>query len=363
MAGKTALNKEMKHLNGAYFRTIISKKNMKHLKKNCIYFIVIFTIAVACGFAGLVIKEVNKGTFYDLPTEEALSFCVQLGLTAFTSLIPYSLSVATFLVFWAMDREKWTGFFRTLAIGLILVLPLSAMTYYYDWFVRPQMMVISVGKIVDMNHSYPRSLADKYGISIEQILNKKPMSMSKTKLIAQIDSLETSFQADIDTCGLLLSILPDTLASKAYDSYRLREIGVVYQDAVHPVANEDSLRLVAHTELYQHAIGAWETSNELRRHRLEYFGRTLNTGYIYIAYILFAFLGYLLRFKPIKKILAVFAILIVAAWIYHEINSIVQEYAKKLNTESHQIVDDTYKEIDAIRESKQREMKTDTQLE
>ena len=307
---------------------------MKHLKKNCIYFIVIFTIAVACGFAGLVIKEVNKGTFYDLPTEEALSFCVQLGLTAFTSLIPYSLSVATFLVFWAMDREKWTGFFRTLAIGLILVLPLSAMTYYYDWFVRPQMMVISVGKIVDMNHSYPRSLADKYGISIEQILNKKPMSMSKTKLIAQIDSLETSFQADIDTCGLLLSILPDTLASKAYDSYRLREIGVVYQDAVHPVANEDSLRLVAHTELYQHAIGAWETSNELRRHRLEYFGRTLNTGYIYIAYILFAFLGYLLRFKPIKKILAVFAILIVAAWIYHEINSIVQEYAKKLNTES-----------------------------
>lgn len=26
MVGKTALNKEMKHLNGAYFRTIINKK-------------------------------------------------------------------------------------------------------------------------------------------------------------------------------------------------------------------------------------------------------------------------------------------------------------------------------------------------
>ena len=26
MAGKTALNKEMKHLNGAYFRTIINNK-------------------------------------------------------------------------------------------------------------------------------------------------------------------------------------------------------------------------------------------------------------------------------------------------------------------------------------------------
>lgn len=149
--------------------------------------------------------------------------------------------------------------------------------------------------------------------------------MSKTKLIAQIDSLETSFQADIDTCGLLLSILPDTLASKAYDSYRLREIGVVYQDAVHPVANRRQSEVGSTYRIVPARNRAWATSNELRRHRLEYFGRTLNTGYIYIAYILFAFLGYLLRFKPIKKILAVFAILIVAAWIYHEINSIVQE--------------------------------------
>ena len=337
--------------------------NMKHLKKFCIYFIAIFSIAAVCGFTGLVIKEADNGTFYDLDTKEALGFCVQLGLTAFTSLIPYSLSVATFLVFWAMDREKWTVFFRTLAIGLILVLPLSAMTYYFDWFVRPHMMVISVGKIVAMKQTYPNSLADKYGVSMEQILNKKPMSMSKTKLTAQIDSLETSFQADIDTCGLLLSMLPDTLASKAYDCYRLKEIGVVYQYAVHPAANEDSLMFIAHSELYQHAFGAWEISNELQRHKQEYFGRTLNTGCIYIAYILFAFLGYLLRFKPIKKILAVFAVLIVASWIYNEINSIVQGYAKKLNTESHQIVDDTYKEIDGIRESKEQEMNTDTQLE
>lgn len=237
------------------------------------------------------------------------------------------------------------------------------MTYYYDWFVRPQMMVISVIKKVEMKQSYPQSLADKYGVSMEQILNKKPMSMSKTKLITQIDSLETSFQGDIDTCGLLLSILPDTLASKVYDSYRLKEIGVVYQYAVHPAVNEDSLMFIAHSELYQHAIGAWETSDELQRHKQEYFGRTLNTGCIYIGYILFAFLGYLLRYKPIKKILAVFAILIVAAWIYREINSIVQGYAKKLNTESHQIVVDTYKEIVGIRESKEREMNADTQLE
>lgn len=44
MVGKTALNKEMKHLNGAYFRTIISKMNMKHFKKFCKYFIAIFPL-------------------------------------------------------------------------------------------------------------------------------------------------------------------------------------------------------------------------------------------------------------------------------------------------------------------------------
>lgn len=31
MVGKTALNKEMKHLNGAYFRTIINKSKMSCL--------------------------------------------------------------------------------------------------------------------------------------------------------------------------------------------------------------------------------------------------------------------------------------------------------------------------------------------
>ena len=55
---------------------------MKHLKKFCIYFIAVFTIAELCGFTGLVIKEVDKGTFYNLATKEALDFCVQLGLAA-----------------------------------------------------------------------------------------------------------------------------------------------------------------------------------------------------------------------------------------------------------------------------------------
>lgn len=33
MVGKTALNKEMKHLNGAYFRTIINHKAHKYVRE------------------------------------------------------------------------------------------------------------------------------------------------------------------------------------------------------------------------------------------------------------------------------------------------------------------------------------------
>lgn len=323
---------------------------MKYLKKLSIYFVIILAIVLVCGFTVLVIKEVDKGTFYDLATSEALAFCLQLGMAAFTALIPYSLSIATFLSFWAMNDEKWTGFLRNWVIGLVLVLPLSAMTYYYDWFIRPQTMAASVDKIIEIKQTYPQSLADKFSIDPEEILHNIPMVMPKTKLIAQTDSLETSFLADIDTCGLLLSMLPDTLASKAYDSYQLETMGVAYQYAAHPAASEDSLMFIAHTELYRHAITAWETSTELQRHQKEYFGRTLNTICIYVAYTLFAFLGYLLRYKPIKNILMVFAVLIAAAWICHEIGSIVQEHAKKLNGVSRQVVDDTYKEIEGIRE-------------
>lgn len=254
-----------------------------------------------------------------------------------------------------MNDEKWTGFLRNWVIGLILVLPLSAMTYYYDWFIRPQTMAASVDKIIEIKQTYPQSLADKFSIDPEEILHNIPMVMPKTKLIAQTDSLETSFLADIDTCGLLLSMLPDTLASKAYDSYQLETMGVAYQYAAHPAASEDSLMFIAHTELYRHAITAWKTSTELQRHQKEYFGRTVNTLSIYIVYILFALLGYLLRYKPMKKILMVVAVGIAALWVYHEIGAIVQKHAKEASRVSRQFVDDTYKEIEGIRE-KERNM-------
>lgn len=323
---------------------------MKNLKKLCEYFAVAFPIVLVCGFIGLVIKEVDRGTFYDLDTSEALVFCLQLGMTTFTALIPYSLSIATFLSFWTMKGEKWTDFFRALAIGLLLVLPLSAMTYYYDWLMRPQAMAESAWKIIDRRMSYPKELTDKYGITKADVLNKMPETMPETKLVARMDSLNASFQADTDTCGQLLSILPDTLASEAYGIYRLEEMGIAYQYAEHPAADKDSLMFIQQTVLYQRAIQAWETLKELLRHREAYFDRSLNTACIYIAYLLFALLSYLLRYKPIKKILTVFAMLIAAAWIYHEIDTLVQARAKKIKTVSDQIVDRTYDEIKGKRE-------------
>lgn len=52
---------------------------MKNLKKLCEYFAVAFPIVLVCGFIGLVIKEVDRGTFYDLDTSEALVFVYSWG--------------------------------------------------------------------------------------------------------------------------------------------------------------------------------------------------------------------------------------------------------------------------------------------
>ena len=84
---------------------------MKNLKKLCEYFAVAFPIVLVCGFIGLVIKEVDRGTFYDLDTSEALVFCLQLGMTTFTALIPYSLSICHFPVFLDNERREMDRFF------------------------------------------------------------------------------------------------------------------------------------------------------------------------------------------------------------------------------------------------------------
>lgn len=325
---------------------------MKNLKKIVKYFVISFIIVLVCGFAGLVIQEADKGTFHDLATKDALAFCIQLVLTAFTALIPCSLSVATFLTFWAMKSGKWTYFFRTLTIGLVFVLPLSAMTYYYDWFISPQMKAVSAGELIERKSIYPRSLAYEFDIDKEQILNELPMTISRRRLIARRDSLDISFQADADTCGRLLSILPDTLASEAYESYRLKEMGLAYRYAIHPVADRDSLIFVQHVILYQCAIRSWDTLDELRSFRKEYFDRTLNTACIYIVYLVFAFTGYMLRYRPMKKILAILAILIAAASVYKGISSIIQAQAQKVSVVSRQADDKTYKKIKEIREKR-----------
>ena len=64
-----------------------------------------------------------------------------------------------------------------------------------------------------------------------------------------------------------------------------------------------------------------------------------------------AILGYLLRYKPIKKILTVIAVLIVAICIYREIDSLIQKHVQKTNTISQQTVSATYEEIDRIKET------------
>lgn len=297
----------------------------------------------------------DKGTFYDLTTKEALAYCLQLEVATVTSFIPYSLSIAAFLAFWRMNDRKWVYFFRTLVISLALVLPLSAVTYYYDWSIRPQLTAISAKKLLDINTSYPHELADKFAIDNEGILRNMPSTMPSKTLITRLDSLEIAFQAEADTCKQLLSILPDTLATEAYQSYLLKEMGIDHQYATHPTADKDSLMYVQRALLYQRANQTWDTLKKLQRHHKEYHSRTLNTVCIYILYFVFALTGYLLRYKPIKKILIALAMLIVAVYGFQEIHTIIQTHVQKVKTVSKQTVDNAYEEISKQRDKRKAE--------
>ena len=144
-------------------------------------------------------------------------------------------------------------------------------------------------------------------------------------------------------------MLPDTLASKAYDSYQLETMALL------------SICRSSRCQRRQSDVHSSYGIVPTRHHRMGNLHRTATPSkrifrqnsqhYMYIRRVYpVRFLGYLLRYKPIKNILMVFAVLIAAAWICHEIGSIVQEHAKKLNGVSRQVVDDTYKEIEGIRE-------------
>ncbi|MCD8181786.1 MAG: hypothetical protein LUE99_00395 [Bacteroides sp.] len=330
---------------------------MRNFNKFGKYFAITFLIVFTVAFIWAANNKMDE--LIALPVSRILSICTLLVLAILTSLVCYSLSVATFLTFWNMNNQKWSDFFRSFAIGLIIVVPLSAGVYYYDWHVQAQLTTASTRNLIEMKeYGLPEEIENKFSIDIEQFLSELPGTLPKDKLLFRLDSLKAVYRTDADTCSRMLSCLPDSMAAEAYRAYRLEDLGIAYQCATTSTAGKDSLEFVQQSLLYQQALKLMETSKSLQRYAFEKYSRTMNTAWIYIAYILFAFSGYMLRHKPLRKILGVLAVLIISAYIFQEFSAYAKIQAKKVQSVANEAAAnerDAYREIREQQHKKQKQ--------
>lgn len=304
---------------------------MDLLKKLCKYFIITLAILFVCSFVVLVDKfhKIEYDVFDVLETYKALKYFFILGASAFTASVAYSIGIAALFAFDKLKVQTWKDFSRKLAAGLLLVIPLSAMVYYCDWFVYPQMKKEYVCLKLEMTDNVPRDIDNNrtYHSYFNTIKNDMPMLLSKARLTYKLDSLKNAFDAATDTCRMYLSMLPDTMAAEASNKYRLGSMGVELTYTSQPTTSKDSLIYIQKVLLYQYADEAWDTEAEIRELANEYSIRTRYTAGLYISYILSALVIFLFRrYNPIKKILAVLAILIVLSYMYKMFGEVVEEY-------------------------------------
>jgi hypothetical protein len=281
---------------------------MDILKKLSKYFIISLAILFVCSFVVLVDKfhKIENDVFDVLETYKALKYFFILGASAFTASVAYSIGIAALFAFDKQKVQTWKDFARKLAAGLLLVIPLSAMVYYYDWFVYPQMKKEYVCLKLEMTDNVPRDIDNNrtYHAYFNTIKNDMPMLLSKARLTYKLDSLKNAFNAATDTCSM----------------------GVELTCASQPTTSKDSLIYIQKVLLYHYADEAWDTQAEIRELANEYSIRTCHTICLYISYILCALVIFLLRrYNPIRKILAVLAVLIVLSYMYKVFGEVVKE--------------------------------------
>ena len=305
-------------------------QNMEILKKLGKYFLITFAITLVCAFIAFanLYGDIGNDAFDVFEPRKAWRYCFILGAMSLTALATYSLGIATLLAFGKLRIRTWGEFARRWAVGLLLVIPLSALVYACDWFVYPPLKKTFTLMTLETKFDYPQEIADRYDISKSEILENMPMVMPKEKIDFTLDSLKLSFNAHADTCRMHLYALPDTMAAEAYNSYHLGAMGIEYGCSPQPAASEDSLRYLQKILLYRYADQAWDAQNEIQQLAKECSKRTNHTIGLYLSYLLSALVVFLLRYKAIKKILAITAVLIVLSYAFKQVGELVEEYAQ-----------------------------------
>lgn len=284
-------------------------------------------------FVWTAFEKMDEFIGSSVPFQRAIEVCALTVAGVLTSLVCYSISIASFLAFRRIKEKGISSFFKTLLMGLVLIIPLSAGIYFYDWNIRPKITMQSAECLLKIRlSSYPNEIGDTdLLLDMKTALSNVPGTSSRNRILLQTDSLKVERYERIDTCEQMLAMLPDSMAAEAYNAYMLKDMGVTYQCAPSTIAITDSLVYLQNVSLYQEAILLNENKTSLEKYTLQNYVRTINTLWLYVAYLMFALLGYILRYKPIRKILAVLAVLIIALYGLHEVTDYGRKYAQSVS--------------------------------
>lgn len=298
------------------------------------YFAISFAIVSVGAFVAIICEKAAKFVELDLPVDKIIAICGMSVLTIVTALACYALSIAIFLTFWRMNNQNWEEFFRSLLTGLIIIAPLAAGIYYYDWYVSPQVVAVSIKQNLEMRqYNTPKQIEEEYNIPFEEFLADMPIVMSRNRLKHRTDSLKVLYSARIDTCRQMQAYLSDKLVASDHCLVLelLKDSVSTDQHATDSINNRCYVARVIVASKHERALTAlMDTQHTLQRYIKQQYDRTINAILLCPVYLLLALTGYLLRYKSLAKIVNVLALLILMIYTFQKFDSYGNTYAEKV---------------------------------
>lgn len=251
------------------------------------------------------------------------------GLLSMLILTPhilcYSVSIGAFMAFRKLADKR---FLAAIISGLVIVIPMAVSIGCYNNMVQPSLTAKSLSIMWDvkMNLSPHYSVGDNFITADRDLMNSTPSTTSASVLSSRLDSLQYAADEIRVECGKLLTQLPDTMSRSAYESYRLKQMGVNYQYTVDAINNADVLNEIQQTRLYDAASRLSETLHAYGRLRSESLRRITTAIWFLICYLIFATIGYCVRKCPIKKMVLVIASAIISIAFINGVLELIRRF-------------------------------------
>lgn len=269
-----------------------------------------------------VLTYANDFLEYSAPASAVLYFGLLSMLSIITYTLCYSISIGAVIAFRKLaDRS----FLSAISSGLVIVIPLAVAIGCYSNMVQPRLTAKSAGVMWDvMMGASPEYVEDSFIEIGRDFENITPGTTTCSMLSLILDSLQLAATESRAECGKLLAQLPDTMALRVYESYRLEQQDVEYQCASGDAVLDIDIVDYAQLQLYWSAERLSSTLHEENRYRLESAKRMATAIYFVVCYLVFATAGYCIRNFKLRNIVVIVASAVVSLVFVNGVAKLVE---------------------------------------